>query len=504
MSGSSNIPSHRGGTTALSAESRVKQDSLDSKSAQNPSSYDKNNNNAYATKNSSFVPPGSSRRGAANTSNNQDSALKLNRPLIKQVSLSNPPNYDNLNEKGDFLSSSNNKTFTSRNNNNPGGEVANYFSSPSSSISQINTATATTTTGARSKERMQDPASLLRKVSATFNNNNNSSGGSSMLPPRISKQNAPPVDEMDLFEMSNNRPSGRHQANTPNNKLLPNSAINNRSAAASLMHNDSLSSDPSDVNAMKNTNSHQQQEDMNRQYDDVDFDPSAGNPHLSRRQSSKKRIRKQPPVPGVATNHPNVATGNLNTNMSTNAANAINKSMGGGRQSLVKQQHSFTSSDDETMNDEFSVSMRDKRLKMAGNRVLLEEATEYGEEEEEDEELNNNYDDVDEEDARSTTEYTTNDEMDLESASVSVRANLRHSVNPNYNNSNNANRVGANNTGGLASALNSSNNYTNNNKNNKMIDGSKQPSSSIDDYLVQNLKKEEILAAKMSKFLSVI
>ena len=115
---------------------------------------------------------------------------------------------------------------------------------------------------------------------------------------------------------------------------------------------------------------------------------------------------------------------------------------------------------------------------------------------------------------RSTTEYTTNDEMDLESASVSLRANARMSVNLN----NNVNRIGANQQ--LAGLLNNQSRQRDEPKTSGTdVEGSSMVNvvgggggggcdgntkmSSIDDYLVQNLRKEEVLAAKMSTFLSV-
>ena len=95
----------------------------------------------------------------------------------------------------------------------------------------------------------------------------------------------------------------------------------------------------------------------------------------------------------------------------------------------------------------------------------------------ESEEINN--EDIDEE-IRSTTEYTTNDEMDLESGSVSLNTNNLNRtrlLNTQINNKNN-NIIGINN-------MNNTNQKT------------------IDNYLEQNLHKDEILAAKMTKFLSV-
>ena len=87
----------------------------------------------------------------------------------------------------------------------------------------------------------------------------------------------------------------------------------------------------------------------------------------------------------------------------------------------------------------------------------------------------------DDDEIHSTTEYTTNDEMDLESGSVSIPA-VRTGVRslPCPIPSANPNRIG------------------------KVLPTISQQPKSIDDYLVQNLRKEEILAAKMSKFLSPV
>jgi hypothetical protein len=96
---------------------------------------------------------------------------------------------------------------------------------------------------------------------------------------------------------------------------------------------------------------------------------------------------------------------------------------------------------------------------------------------EEDEDDINNFDDLDEE-IHSTTEYTTNDEMELESASANVSANAR-----------------------LKAKI-----YTENGQNpysaQKFDNHAKK--TIIDDYLIdENLEKEQILAAKINKFLSV-
>ena len=120
------------------------------------------------------------------------------------------------------------------------------------------------------------------------------------------------------------------------------------------------------------------------------------------------------------------------------------------------KQHSLTSSDENVHNSKTK-------------------STEYLRDEEEDEE-ENNFDDMDmDEEIRSTTEYTTNDEMDLESGSVSASAN-------------NLQKEAGNEAVPPAPTFNST---------------STLDSKTIDDYLNQNLKKEDILAAKMTKFLSV-
>lgn len=93
-----------------------------------------------------------------------------------------------------------------------------------------------------------------------------------------------------------------------------------------------------------------------------------------------------------------------------------------------------------------------------------------------DEEEINNFDlEQDEDEIQSTTECTTNDEMDLESAS----ANANH----------------------IANQLSQSQQKFAQNHQEKAF---KDTNTLIDDYLgVQNLEKEEILAAKINKFLSV-
>ena len=117
-----------------------------------------------------------------------------------------------------------------------------------------------------------------------------------------------------------------------------------------------------------------------------------------------------------------------------------------------------------------------------------EEEGEEGEEEEDEEDgevdEQNIYNEVDEE-IFSTTEYTTNDEMDLESESISVSANANREINiKNAQQSITLNEI--------KKRMDMSN--INNGIHNKTC---------IDDYLMQNLEKDEILAAKMSKFLSV-
>jgi hypothetical protein len=182
--------------------------------------------------------------------------------------------------------------------------------------------------------------------------------------------------------------------------------------------------------------------------------------HSKNRRSTRQR--KQPTIP-------------INSNLAQHQQKIFAKLN-------LKQQNSLTSSD-ENLND-FDLVQKDKKLRIGAqdNENEFEQTDFLEDEEDENEDANNIDDDVDEE-IRSTTEYTTNDEMDLESGSVSISANAL-GVNSKHN-SNVANKTGSNLQSREFTSLDNSN------------------KNSIDDYLMQNLEKDEILAAKMSKFLSV-
>ncbi len=146
----------------------------------------------------------------------------------------------------------------------------------------------------------------------------------------------------------------------------------------------------------------------------------------------------------------------------------------------LKQQNSLTSSDDENLNHHDNNNIHIIKRNSIGNNNRLEKNDSLENEPEEELSENNNYvDDIDEE-IRSTTEYTTNDEMDLESGSVNVNVNAFNSVNNVRNKFFNNMMIVNNDNGGDLNQLNE-----------------------IDTYLEQNLRKDEILAAKMTKFLSV-
>ena len=215
---------------------------------------------------------------------------------------------------------------------------------------------------------------------------------------------------------------------------------------------------------------------------------------LSSKSKRATRSRKQPAIP-------------INSNLALHQQKLLAKLN-------LKQQHSLTSSD-ENLHDDFD-SLRDTEnnnndaTNENSNEIEQEEQqTDYlededeeeveeeeeeeeeNEEEEEDEEEeevedHNNFNDMDEE-ICSTTEYTTNDEMDLESGSISASANVTRAMHM-------KNSAGGGNN----------NCYTLNDIKKKMELSDNTNKTSIDDYLMQTLEKDEILAAKMSKFLSVI
>ena len=381
---------------------------------------------------------------------------RLRQSLIKQASLNNPPNYykdlneDNFEnqdessyEKSRHHSTSNKelRKTTSSLINTTSNNDNQYFSSPSSSISHLNS----TSFSHGKADRIQDPLILLKKSSSRLNSVNN-------LTDSI-------TDETALF-LNNNK---KHETTTINaiNVIkqpatvgappVRTSSISKR-ARELVKQPDSLSSDPSDI--LNNRDIDQEENDI-----------------LTRKHSKTKRAmtnptrlnnnqRKQPTLPTLLMNSNHLAAHQQKLLAKLN----------------LKQQNSLTSSDDENITTNESNS-RNLRNQLEKNDSLENEIEEPEEEFNESEEINN--EDIDEE-IRSTTEYTTNDEMDLESGSVSLNANNLNRtrlLNTQINNKNN-NIIGINNM---------------NNTNQK----------SIDNYLEQNLHKDEILAAKMTKFLSV-
>jgi hypothetical protein len=300
------------------------------------------------------------------------------------------------------------------------------LSSPNSSNTQLNN---------RTRERLQDPLLLLK----TINDNNKKSNPNSRL---NSMTNIACIDEnktdMDLF-------STEKELQHPQIQRGVEEEEEKKQQPQKLLHADSLSSDPSDY----------QQTSSQIEY------KTNNSEDILRKQTSQKlkrntRARKQPAIPMI-------------TNQQQQQI-LLHKA-------LLKhnlKQHSLTSSDDDMVNI----------LNKSPRFFALDP------EQEEEEDDNFNDDDIDEEEVRSTTEISTNDEMDLESGSVSIqnnkmKKNLKNIIPVTNSNQNNNNK--------------------NNDKNISLDSNTEdQSSKTIDDYLVQNLKKEEILAAKMSKFLLVI
>jgi hypothetical protein len=366
---------------------------------------------------------------------------RLRQSLIKQASLNNPPNYykdlnednfenqnESLYEKSRHHSTSNKelrKTTSSlintTNNDNQ------YFSSPSSSISHINS-----TSFSQSKaDRIQDPLVLLKKSSSRLNSVNN-------LTDII-------TDEAALF--LNNKQEITIDA--INVIKQPATVVPVRTASISkrtrelVKQPDSLSSDPSDILNIRDQE-HQESDLLARKH--LKTKRATTNP-----TKPNNNQRKQPALPSLIMNSNHLAAHQQKLLAKFN----------------LKQQNSLTSSDDEIINNQ--TTNRNLRNQLEKNDSLENEIEEPEEEFNESEEINN--EDIDEE-IRSTTEYTTNDEMDLESGSISLNAHNRNTLIKKNN------LIGNNNI---------------NNKNQK----------SIDNYLEQNLQKDEILAAKMNKFLSV-
>jgi hypothetical protein len=251
------------------------------------------------------------------------------------------------------------------------------------------------------------------------------------------------------------------------------------------LHADSLSSDPSDIQANNSKPLDNAFEYNSSNTDNNTNDENDMQRRLSNKSKKSTYARKQPPIP-------------INSNLALHQQRLLAKFN-------LKQHNSLTSSDENLNDDLDSTREASNNNNEISNNEQEEQQTDYledeedgqeeeeveeedEEEEEEEREIDeqNNYNDVDEE-VCSTTEYTTNDEMDLESESISVSANVNRETNiKNAQQSITLNEI---------KKRMDSVNANSNNINSK---------TSIDDYLMQNLEKDEILAAKMSKFLSVL
>jgi len=371
---------------------------------------------------------------------NKNNSVRLKHPLLKQASLNNPPTYS-TNTSQPYGQTSENTSYHPNKNlsklytsNQDFGKVSSNLqneqsSSPNSSNYQFNSPS-------RNRERLQDPTQLFKSIQKGSN------PGSRLN----SVNNISELADEDLFSIekrnslsklndSSNQLRQNHQSTTKQT-ITSSPVIIQRSKQQQLLHADSLSSDPSDYQRTSNQ---------------LEFKPTLE--EMSRKHSKTKRnnrSRKQPPIPISNMMPPQQLL----------------------QRALMKhnlKQHSLTSSDDDIIHNTCNKNPRKSAYQ-----------------EEEDEE------DIDDE-IRSTTEMSTNDEMDLESGSVNV-----HDQN-----------LLKNQTISMQSKIdpvlkqNLMLNKINRNSNLAPDYDSKDQLKTIDDYLVQNLKKDEILAAKMSKFLSV-
>ena len=245
------------------------------------------------------------------------------------------------------------------------------------------------------------------------------------------------------------------------------------------MHADSLSSDPSDIQANNSKTLDNAYEYNSSNTDNNTNDESIMSRRLSNKSKNSTNVRKQPTIP-------------INSNLALHQQRLLAKFN-------LKQHNSLTSSD-ENLNDDL-----DSTREASNNNTEIntneqeEQQTDYLEEEEDDDdsiedEVDEEGEEAEEEEEQeenveeicSTEEYTTNDEMDLESESISISANANREINI----KNAQQSITLNEINKRMDMTNINNNDFNSKK-------------SIDDYLMQNLEKDEILAAKMSKFLSV-
>ncbi|CAF0795571.1 unnamed protein product [Brachionus calyciflorus] len=355
-------------------------------------------------------------------SNSIKKSTRLKMTLIKQASLNNPPSYFNdFDDHSEFNYLKNEPLNTSKHassqelrknslNNNDY-----FYSSPGSSTSHIN---QNHFIRSRSKaERIQDPSQMYKA-------SKNSSRKSSIS--NLNEASQYEIDEKTMYEREKSL------------NILLREKLKNRietSSESNAINNQSIIEKEQGVKPNETVNSF---EEIQTKLDELNKSP---NP--IRNNSSKKRpTRQKPSLPALPVN--------------TNPTLIKNKLLA----ELCKKQNSFNLSDEDNQSN-------DSELVKIGHSVNNDsednEEDEVDDEEEEEEE-NEDYDLDDE--IVSVTEYNTNDEMDLESASLAA------------------------------------NNQINNLINNRRVSLLGARPSSIDDYLEQNLKKEEILAHKINRFLS--
>lgn len=330
----------------------------------------------------------------SNTTNNSEGSGSLARKpgrlkmtLIKQASLTNPPNYfKDLNEPNFLQNTTSNKHASSQElNKNFLINDINFYSSPGSSISQINFN--------RSKaERMADPI-LLLKASRNSSRKNSSTN--------LSESAQVDIDESSMYQREKSLNALRKGKELQQSEM-PIKPFEQR------------------LNLAEN-NFEEIQTKLN-ELNVSDINSSLGKAF---------KTRKQPAIPSLT----------VDTNAIKNKLLADLK------------QRSLNLSDDENQSDD--VELADIESNALNNR---------NEEIDENEEDENEEYDLDEE-LRSITEYTTNDEMEFESASLTAKKQSDKKSNRN-----------------------------------SIIDELRQP---VENCLIKDLPKEEILAHKINKFLSV-
>lgn len=248
------------------------------------------------------------------------------------------------------------------------------------------------------------------------------------------------------------------------------------------MHTDSLSSDPSDIQANNSKTLDNAYEYNSSNTDNNTNDESIMSRRLSNKSKNSTNVRKQPAIP-------------INSNLALHQQRLLAKFN-------LKQHNSLTSSDEnlnddldstrEASNNNTEINLNEQEEQQTDyleeedddDDGIEDEVDEEGEEAEEEEQAEEREENVEE--ICSTEEYTTNDEMDLESESISISANANREINI----KNAQQSITLNEIKKRMDMTSINNNDVNSKK-------------SIDDYLMQNLEKDEILAAKMSKFLSV-